>query len=508
MSPGGEKARLAARVESQFASLVDLCRSLVRIDSTNPPGDTAAVVEAIEAALGATAGIEHRRVVGRAPVVNLVARVRGAGPGRRLVLNGHLDTFPIGEARWQHHPLGADLENGRIDGRGACDMKAGVAALVLAFVTLAEFRDAWGGELVLALIGDEETGGRWGTQYLLANVEEAVGDAMLNADTGSPRVVRVCEKDNVWVELEATGVANHAVHVHLGRNAVDALVDALGAVRALAALAPSLPAAVERTIAEAKAVSEAESGEGEAETLRRITVNIGRIEGGIGVNTIPDPRAAPLRLTSHVSRLAMLASLPIPNRIGSTAKCPRSDQQRPHQYSPNNENRQVVSPILRAYRCGPGRPRKRRAHRAKYRQLHRTPWRLVTSLPHHRGAGTRIKRIYAQRMQIEETIRDLKSQRFGFALRYARTKRPERLEALLLVAALATFLLWLLGLAASDRQWTRHFQANTERCRTVLSTVFLGQQLWRNHRFKATIAELFDALKRLKLLVIQEAHYA
>ena len=115
-----------------------------------------------------------------------------------------------------------------------------------------------------------------------------MGDAMLNADTGSPRVVRIGEKGNVWVELEATGVANHAAHVHLGRNAVDALVDALGAVRGLEDLTPSLPEAVERTIAEAKAVSEAESGEGEAETLRRITVNTGRIEGGTGVNTIPD----------------------------------------------------------------------------------------------------------------------------------------------------------------------------------------------------------------------------
>ena len=163
-----------------------------------------------------------------------------------------------------------------------------MAALVLAFVTLAEFRDAWSGELVLTLVGDEETGGRWGTQYLLAKVEEAVCDAMLNADTGSPRVVRVGEKGNVWVELEATGVANHAAHAHLGSNAVDALVDALVAVRVLAALAPSLPAAVERTIEEAKSVSEAASGEGEAETLRRITVNTGRIEGGISVNTIPD----------------------------------------------------------------------------------------------------------------------------------------------------------------------------------------------------------------------------
>ena len=288
LSPGAEKSRLEARIESRSEALVDLCRSLVRIDSTNPPGDTTAIVEAIEAVLDTAAGIEHRRVVGRSPAINLVARTRGAGPGRRLVLNGHLDTFPIGEARWSHPPLGADLEDGRIYGRGACDMKAGVAALVLAFVTLAEFRDAWGGELVLTLVGDEETGGRWGTQYLLANVEEATGDAMLNADTGSPRVVRIGEKGNVWVELEATGVANHAAHVHLGRNAVDALVDALGAVRPLGEQAPSPPAAVERTIAEAKAVSEAESGEGEAETLRRITVNTGRIEGGIGVNTIPD----------------------------------------------------------------------------------------------------------------------------------------------------------------------------------------------------------------------------
>ena len=288
MSPGAARARLAARVESRTGELVELCRSLVRIDSTNPPGDTTAMVEAIEAVLDGRPGIEHRRVVGKEPAVNLVARVRGAGPGRQLVLNGHLDTFPIGDARWEHHPLGGDLVDGRIYGRGACDMKAGVAALALAFVTLAEFREAWSGELVLTLVGDEETGGRWGTQYLLANVEEAIGDAMLNADTGSPRVVRIGEKGNVWVELEATGVANHAAHVHLGRNAVDALVDALGAVRRLEDLTPSLPEAVERTIAEARAVSEAESGEGEAETLRRITVNTGRIEGGTGVNTIPD----------------------------------------------------------------------------------------------------------------------------------------------------------------------------------------------------------------------------
>ena len=305
------KSRLAARLESRRETLVDLCRSFVRIDSRNPPGDTTAFVEAVEAVLDSAAGIEHRRVVGRAPAVNLVARVRGAGPGRRLVLNGHLDTFPIGETRWSHHPLGADLEDGRIYGRGACDMKAGVAALVLAFVTLAELRDAWNGEVVLALVGDEETGGVWGTQYLLANVEEAVGDAMLNADTGSPYVVRIGEKGNVWLEVEASGVANHGAHVHLGRNAVETLIDALAPVRALGTLEPVLPEAVERAIVEAQAISEPISGEGEAETLRRITVNIGRIEGGIGVNTIPDRARAlcDIRIPPGVTVVGVKAQL-------------------------------------------------------------------------------------------------------------------------------------------------------------------------------------------------------
>lgn len=83
--------------------------------------------------------------------------------------------------------------------------------------------------------------------------------------------------------------------------------------------------------------------------------------------------------------------------------------------------------------------------------MHQTPWLLATPLPHHLGAGTRIKRIYAQRMRIEVIIRDLKSHQFGFAQQYARTKCPKRLVVPLLIAALASFILWVLVLAAADR---------------------------------------------------------
>src|SRR5438876_1094379 len=84
----------------------------------------------------------------RAPAVNLVTRIAGGGPGRRLVFNGHLDTFPRGDAAsWTRPPLGGIIEDGRIYGRGAADMKAGLAASILAALLLAERRDAWRGEI-------------------------------------------------------------------------------------------------------------------------------------------------------------------------------------------------------------------------------------------------------------------------------------------------------------------------------------------------------------------------
>jgi hypothetical protein len=112
-----------------------------------------------------------------------------------------------------------------------------------------------------------------------------------------------------------------------------------------------------------------------------------------------------------------------------------------------------------------------------YRRLHRAPWLLATSLPHQRGSERRIKQIYGLRMQIEETFRDLKCHRWGFGLRYARSYDPKRLEILLLVGTLATLVAWLVGLAARALQMHWHFQANTERRRSVLSIFFIGRQL-------------------------------
>src|SRR3954454_15970410 len=146
-------------------------------------------------------------------------------------------------------------------------MKGGIAASIVALGLLAEHRGLWRGEAVLTLAGDEESMGPLGSQWLLENVPEARGDAVIIGDAGSPAVLRFGEKGFLWVELEATGKASHGAHVHLGVNALDRLCAALDAVRGLRDLAPDAPAGVTAAIAAAKPVSEALAGAGEAEVL-------------------------------------------------------------------------------------------------------------------------------------------------------------------------------------------------------------------------------------------------
>jgi acetylornithine deacetylase/succinyl-diaminopimelate desuccinylase-like protein len=304
-------ARLEAEVEAQRSFLAETTQKLVTAASPNPPGN---VTAAAEVAFGLLAAIDGARVARyeTAPgIVNLVAVISGARPGRRLVFNGHLDTFPVGEGVWTVPPLGGTLRGGRIYGRGVSDMKGGIAAMLTAARILAIVRERWCGELVVTLAGDEENMGSLGSRWLLEHVQEAKGDAMLSGDVGSPMVVRFGEKGLCWVEIEAEGQPAHGAHVHKGRNAIDRLRRALDGLKRIEALPVAAPAAVTSAIMTAKPVSEELSGEGEAETLQRVTVNIGTVEGGISPNLVPARAraAADIRLPVGVSLEAVEAAL-------------------------------------------------------------------------------------------------------------------------------------------------------------------------------------------------------
>lgn len=283
------RARFEAEVRAAIPEVTALAADLVRIPSGNPPGDTGPIADFIEARLKASPEIVSRRVVAKAPAVNLIAKLKAARPGRHLVINGHLDTFPVGDAKgWSVDPLGGVIRGGRLYGRGSSDMKAGLAVAVTTLLLLARHREALAGELTLALVGDEETGGHWGTQYLLAHEPDSIGDAMLSGDAGSPDVLRFGEKGQLWIEVEAVGKSHHGAHVHLGRNAIEALMTALQRLLKLRDLPCPIPPDIAAAIDAAAEQSEAVSGKGETAALKQVTVNLGVIEGGISVNLIPD----------------------------------------------------------------------------------------------------------------------------------------------------------------------------------------------------------------------------
>ena len=279
---------LVRRVEAARERLIATTQRLVAIASPNPPSDTFEVAAVAEELLRAIPGIEIERIEPAPRVVSLIARIRGKGPGRRLIFNGHLDTFPLLEnLAWTVPPLGGVLKDGKLYGRGVCDMKGGIACSLLAATLLSQHRDSWNGEIVLTLAGDEENMGSLGTGYMMEHVPHARGDANICGDVGSPRVVRFGEKGLMWVEVEATGSPAHGAHVHRGTNAIDRLRVALDRLKDLEDVPFQAPPVVTAAIARAKAISESLSGAGEAETLQRVTVNIGTIEGGTSPNLVP-----------------------------------------------------------------------------------------------------------------------------------------------------------------------------------------------------------------------------
>jgi succinyl-diaminopimelate desuccinylase len=289
---GAVREKLEREVHGTRDRLIDLCARLVRVPSENPPGDTRPIVAAVRELLTGEP-VEASVHAAQETMPNVVIRVAAERPGRRLVFNGHLDTFPVGDASgWTVDPLGGVVKEGRLYGRGVSDMKGGMAASLLALLLLARCREAWRGEAVLTLAADEETMGPWGTKYLLDTVPEASGDAMICGDAASPRVVRFGEKGLVWLRLTARGRAAHGAHVHRGDNAIEGLLESLVRLRELRGVPIATPREVAEAIAAAAPVSERESGAGETRVLTTVTVNVGRVEGGLAVNLVADRATA------------------------------------------------------------------------------------------------------------------------------------------------------------------------------------------------------------------------
>ena len=155
-------------------SVASLTQQLIRFDTTNPPGDEAACIQLLEQLL-CEAGLDTVVDGVKPERPNLVARLAGRGEAPPLLLQGHVDVVTTTGQSWTHPPFGGDLVDGHVWGRGAIDMKGGVAMMVLAILRFVAQGRSPAGDVVIALVSDEEAGGFQGAGWLAANRPELFG---------------------------------------------------------------------------------------------------------------------------------------------------------------------------------------------------------------------------------------------------------------------------------------------------------------------------------------------
>jgi acetylornithine deacetylase/succinyl-diaminopimelate desuccinylase-like protein len=221
---------------------VALAQDLIRVDTSNPPGNETAAAELLRDYL-VRHGIECElvaRVPGRA---NLVARIRGSGGGPSLALTGHTDVVPADPRDWQRPPFAAEVDGaGYLGGRGAVDMKSHTATNAVALATLAREGFRPRGDLVLIAQADEEDGSEAvGMQWLVEArpdlrvdyaIDEGGGERIPLADGRVAVSIGVAEKACLPVLVTALGEAGHASTPHLAANAVPRLATLIGRIAA------------------------------------------------------------------------------------------------------------------------------------------------------------------------------------------------------------------------------------------------------------------------------------
>ncbi len=304
--------------------VVDLCRDLIRIDTTNT-GDLATSVGERAAAEYVA---EKLAEVGLAPQLresapgraSVVARVAGTDPGRgALLVHGHLDVVPAEPAEWSVHPFSGELRDGYLWGRGAIDMKD-FDAMALAVVRewqrtgVRPRRD-----IVLAFTADEEAGSEYGARFLverhpelLAGCTEAIGEvggySFTVSDDLRLYLVQTAEKGMSWLRMHARGRPGHGSMLH-DDNAVTALCEAvarLGRHRFPVEVTPTVRAFLEQ-------LSEALGIQLDPDDPEVAIAKLGPIANFIG---------ATIRNTANPTRLAAgYKDNVIPSRATATIDC-------------------------------------------------------------------------------------------------------------------------------------------------------------------------------------------
>jgi succinyl-diaminopimelate desuccinylase len=277
---------LLAAIERDRDKLVAFLRDLIRAASPNPPGDTRQAAAHAMAFLKSQ-GLEPRVIAPDPEMPNLLASFEGTGPGRHLVLNGHMDVFPAADdGSWRHGPWSGALEDGHIWGRGAVDMKAGTTASLFAFAYLRRLRDRFPGKLTLTVVSDEETFGPCGMRYLMEHHPEVHGDCCLSGEPSDPTIIRFGEKGPLWLRFTVRTPGAHGAYPHLSESAIAIAARLIGDLKKVTTMKPPLPGNLTALLDRSAPAVESAFGQGAARVVGEVTFHPGIIAGGLKVNMI------------------------------------------------------------------------------------------------------------------------------------------------------------------------------------------------------------------------------
>jgi acetylornithine deacetylase/succinyl-diaminopimelate desuccinylase-like protein len=205
---------------------VELLQQLIRFDTTNPPGNEADCIAFVRG-LVEDAGCDVELYAKDPARPNLIARLRGNGNRPPILLQGHVDVVTTAGQDWAHPPFGGELVDGWVWGRGALDMKGGVAMMVSAFLRAAREQTALPGDVILCVLADEENGGDFGAKFLVeehAHVFEGVQWSLgefgaFTLELAGKRIypIQVAEKQICWLKARVRGRGGHgAIPQHGG----------------------------------------------------------------------------------------------------------------------------------------------------------------------------------------------------------------------------------------------------------------------------------------------------
>lgn len=252
---------MSATSRPEADEILTVLQRLIRIDSSNPPGQEQAVARACAEQARAWGLRAELQPVGPNRA-NLLVKLPEEREGPTLLLCGHLDTVPPGDQPWERAPFGGELEDGVLHGRGAVDMKGGLVAMLAALRELAPQAAQLRGNVRLAALVGEEVDCLGAQRFLAGGGMREVAWLVVGEPSGLDIIV--AHRGALWLELTAHGRTAHGSMPSFGINAIDHLIALLGRVRGL-----DLPATPHPL-------------------LPSPTLNVGTIQGGIKPNVVPD----------------------------------------------------------------------------------------------------------------------------------------------------------------------------------------------------------------------------